>query len=115
MMIIYKVMYVSLKSENVAKFYVYISPTFSCRVTFNDVMITISGYSVYYLVIAYIILSGNSFKIYLLKLFSIKITKSIPYLIVGIGKKLYSFGKISRFKNQPCNRLYLKKPAGMHW
>ena len=29
-------------------------------------------------------------------------------LIVGIGKKLYGFGKISRFKNQPCNRLYLK-------
>ena len=23
--------------------------------------------------------------------------------------------KISRFKNQPCNRLYLKKPTGMHW
>ena len=24
--------------------------------------------------------------------------------------------KISRFKNQRCNRLYLKKkPAGMHW
>ena len=23
--------------------------------------------------------------------------------------------KISCFKNQPCNRLYLKKPAGMHW
>ena len=19
------------------------------------------------------------------------------------------------FKNQPCNRFYLKKPAGMHW
>ena len=35
--------------------------------------------------------------------------------IVGIGKKLYGFGKISRFKNQPCNRLYPKKPAGMHW
>ena len=23
--------------------------------------------------------------------------------------------EILRFKNQPCNRLYLKKPAGMHW
>ena len=23
--------------------------------------------------------------------------------------------EISRFKNQPCNRLYSKKPAGMHW
>ena len=23
--------------------------------------------------------------------------------------------KILRFKNQPRNRLYLKKPAGMHW
>ena len=23
--------------------------------------------------------------------------------------------EISRFKNQPCNRLYPKKPDGMHW
>ena len=23
--------------------------------------------------------------------------------------------EISYFKNQPCNRLYLKKPTGMHW
>ena len=23
--------------------------------------------------------------------------------------------KILRFKNQPCNRLYPKKPTGMHW
>ena len=23
--------------------------------------------------------------------------------------------EISHFKNQPCNRLYPKKPAGMHW
>ena len=23
--------------------------------------------------------------------------------------------EISRFKNQPCNRLYSNKPAGMHW
>ena len=23
--------------------------------------------------------------------------------------------EISRFKNQPCNRFYQKKPAGMHW
>ena len=23
--------------------------------------------------------------------------------------------EISRFKNQPCNRFYPKKPAGMHW
>ena len=23
--------------------------------------------------------------------------------------------KISRFKNQPCNKLYPKKPAEMHW
>ena len=23
--------------------------------------------------------------------------------------------EISHFKNQPCDRLYLKKPAGMHW
>ena len=23
--------------------------------------------------------------------------------------------EISHFKNQPCNRLYLKKSAGMHW
>ena len=23
--------------------------------------------------------------------------------------------EILHFKNQPCNRLYLKKPAGMHW
>ena len=23
--------------------------------------------------------------------------------------------KISRFKNQPCNKLYPKKPTGMHW
>ena len=23
--------------------------------------------------------------------------------------------EILRFKNQPCNRLYPKKPAGMHW
>ena len=30
-------------------------------------------------------------------------------------RKLYDFGKISHFKNQPCNRLYPKKPAGMHW
>ena len=29
-------------------------------------------------------------------------------LIVGIGGKLYGFWKISRFKNQPCNRLYKK-------
>ena len=37
------------------------------------------------------------------------------YLIVGIGRKSYGFRKISCFKNQPCNRLYPKKPAGMHW
>ena len=36
-------------------------------------------------------------------------------ILVGIGKKLYGFGKISRFKHQPCNRLYPNKPAGMHW
>ena len=35
--------------------------------------------------------------------------------VVFNSRKLYSFGKISRFKNQPCNRLYPKKPAGMHW
>ena len=23
--------------------------------------------------------------------------------------------EISRFKNQPCNRLYPKKPTEMHW
>ena len=25
------------------------------------------------------------------------------------------FPEILRFIKQPCNRLYLKKPAGMHW
>ena len=25
------------------------------------------------------------------------------------------FPEILRFKNQPCNRLYPKKPTGMHW
>ena len=34
---------------------------------------------------------------------------------IGIGRKLYGFGKVLRFKNQPCNRVYPKKPAGMHW
>ena len=40
---------------------------------------------------------------------------TVVLLIVGIGKKLYGFRKISRFKNQHFNRLYPKKPAGMHW
>ena len=39
----------------------------------------------------------------------------IIIIIVGIGRKSYGFRKILRFKNQPCNRLYPKKPAGMHW
>ena len=34
---------------------------------------------------------------------------TVVLIIVGIGKKLYGFGKISRFKNQPCNKLYPKK------
>ena len=33
-MITYKVTYLSLKSKNVVKFYVHISPVFSCRVTY---------------------------------------------------------------------------------
>ena len=39
----------------------------------------------------------------------------VLYLIVGIGTKSYGFRKISCFKNQPCNRFYLKKPAEIHW
>ena len=35
--------------------------------------------------------------------------------MVGIDQKSYDFWKILRFKNQPCNRLYLKKPTGMRW
>ena len=34
-MITYKVIYVSLKSKIVVKFYVHISPVFSCRVTYD--------------------------------------------------------------------------------
>ena len=34
---------------------------------------------------------------------------------IGIGTKSYGFRKISCLKNQPCNRFYPKKPAGMHW
>ena len=36
-------------------------------------------------------------------------------LVASIDRKSYGFRKNSRFKNQPCNRLYPKKPAGMHW
>ena len=40
---------------------------------------------------------------------------SSTYLIVVIGGKSYGFRKSLRFKSQPCNRLYPKKPAEMHW
>ena len=38
----------------------------------------------------------------------------IVLIIVGIGQKLYGFQKF-RALNQPFNKLYLKKPTGMHW
>ena len=46
-----------------------------------------------------------------------------PYVslstIVLNSRDWYGFRKILRFQNlvqnQPCNRLYPKKPAGMHW
>ena len=37
-----------------------------------------------------------------------RLSLSTVVLIVGIGRKLYGFGKNSCFKNQPCNRLYPK-------
>ena len=38
-----------------------------------------------------------------------KISLSTVVLNSRDCRKLYGFGKILHFKNQPCNRLYLKK------
>ena len=43
------------------------------------------------------------------------ISLSTVVLNSRIGGKSYGFQKMSCFKNQPCNRLYLKQLAGMHW
>ena len=62
-----------------------------------------------------IIAQEDTVRIARLSIYACRVSLSMVVLIVGIDGKLYGFRKILRFKNQPCNRLYPKKPAGMHW
>ena len=40
---------------------------------------------------------------------------SLSTIVLNSRSEIVWFPKISRFKNQPCNRLYPKKTAGIHW
>ena len=40
---------------------------------------------------------------------------SYLYDLLVYSTEIVWVSEISRFKNQPCNRLYPKKPAGMYW
>ena len=52
---------------------------------------------------------------YTIKILAVRISLSTIVLNSRDWYEIIWLPEISRFKNQPCNRFYPKKPAGMHW